>query len=77
MENIVDFIAKVCHEANKSWCEANGDTSQKHWEDAEPWQRSSALLGVQFRLDNPDAGTMRNIIHGWLKRLVKGGSMAR
>lgn len=49
------FIAIACHEANRAWCMAHGDHSQKHWEYAEEWQRESAIKGVQFRLDNPDA----------------------
>ncbi len=49
-------IAIACHEANKAWCEANGDHSQKHWQDAEIWQRDSAIAGVTFRLENPNAG---------------------
>lgn len=49
------FIAKACHEANRVWCQANGDNSQKHWQDAEQWQRDSAIAGVNFRLNNPDA----------------------
>ena len=48
-------IAKMCHEANKVWCEINGDSTQKNWEDAEKWQQDSALVGVDFRLANPDA----------------------
>lgn len=28
-------IAKVCHQANKAFCEANDDNSQKDWEQAE------------------------------------------
>lgn len=51
----VDNIARACHEANKVWCEANGDFTQKHWHDAESWQRDSAIKGVEFRLANPDA----------------------
>lgn len=31
------WIAKACHEANRAWCQANGDDTQKHWEDAEQW----------------------------------------
>lgn len=41
-------IARVCHEANRAWCEANGDSSQMPWDEAEDWQRSSALEGVRF-----------------------------
>jgi len=52
----IESIAKVCHQANKAWCEANNDNSQKDWEQAEQWQRDSAIKGVQFKIDNPDAG---------------------
>lgn len=48
-------IAMVCHEANRAWCIANGDLSQKLWHEAEPWQRDSALNGVAFALANPNA----------------------
>jgi hypothetical protein len=51
----VTSIAIACHEANKAWCETNGDNSQKSWDESEQWQRDSAIKGVQFRLDNPDA----------------------
>jgi len=56
MENKVEFIAKACHEANRVWCQANGDDTQKHWQDAEQWQRDSAIKGVEFRISNPEAG---------------------
>ena len=52
----VIYIAKACHEANRVWCQANGDDTQKHWQDAEQWQRDSAIAGVEFKLNNPDAG---------------------
>lgn len=48
-------IALVCHAANREWCRANGDMSQKPWNEAEQWQRDSAKKGVEFRLKNPDA----------------------
>ena len=65
-------IAMVCHQANKAWCEINGDNSQKDWNDAESWQRGSAVGGVQFRLDNPDAG--HDAQHNsWMKEKVDGG----
>lgn len=51
----VDTIARVCHETNKAFCETQGDHSQKSWEEAEGWQRESAVAGVYFRLQNPDA----------------------
>lgn len=48
-------IAIICHEANKALCEVKGDFSQKSWGDAADWQRESAVKGVNFRIDNPDA----------------------
>jgi hypothetical protein len=51
----IEGVARVCHEANKAWCEANGDNSQPAWSDAPDWQRSSAINGVRFHIGNPDA----------------------
>lgn len=52
----INKIAFVCHQAKKAWCDANGDHSQKSWPFAEEWQKESAVKGVKFKLDNPDAG---------------------
>lgn len=49
-------IAKVCHETNRAFCEAMGDWSQLSWPHAPDWQRQSALAGVEFHLENPEAG---------------------
>lgn len=49
-------IARVCHEANRAYCQALGDNSQPTWEDAPQWQRDSAVAGVRFHLANPQAG---------------------
>lgn len=49
-------IAKVCHEANRAYCATLGDYSQPPWNEAPDWQRSSAVSGVQFHIDNPNAG---------------------
>lgn len=51
----IEEIAKICHDANKSLCETNGDNSQNVWEEAEEWQRESAIKGVEFAMANPDA----------------------
>lgn len=66
------FIARACHEANKVWCERNNDFSQKHWIDAEDWQRESAVKGVEFRLNNPDAGEDAQH-NAWMADKVKDG----
>ena len=43
--NLVHHIAVACHEANKVWCEANEDFSQKHWYASPKWQKDSAKNG--------------------------------
>ncbi len=48
-------IAKICHEANRAYCEVHGDHSQVAWEQAPAWQRESAERGVVFALENPRA----------------------
>ena len=68
----VSAIARVCHEANKAWCITNGDNSQKSWDDAPTWQKTSALNGVQFHLDNPDAGDSASH-DSWMKEKLDAG----
>lgn len=48
-------IAKAAHEANRAYCLAIGDDSQPSWEEAPQWQRDSALAGVRFIREHPDA----------------------
>jgi hypothetical protein len=78
-KNYLIGIAKVCHQANKAWCESQGDLSQPDWADAPEWQVQSAINGVKFRLENPDAGpdAMHNswsaekVSQGWVYGEVK------
>lgn len=51
----VESAALIVHEANRIWCELNGDFSQPRWVDAPAWQQESAIAGVRFHLANPDA----------------------
>lgn len=51
----IEYIARVCHEANRGWCESIGDDSQASWDDAAPWQRESAIAGVRFAIENPES----------------------
>lgn len=61
----VDRIARVCHEANRGYCLALGDTSQPEWNDAPEWQKDSARKGVEMHLDNEDA-TPQQSHESWL-----------
>jgi RyR domain len=72
MTNLTEIIAKVCHEANKAYCEGVGDFSQKSWSDADQWQRDSAIAGVRFRLDNPGS-TSSDQHQAWLLDKEKDG----
>jgi len=71
-ESIIIHIAKACHQANKIWCEANGDHSQADWDLAEQWQRESAINGVKFRIENPNAGNDAQH-NNWMKEKIDNG----
>lgn len=65
-------IAKICHEANKAYCETIGDNSQVSWAEAPAWQMDSAILGVNFHIKNPNAGPSGSH-ESWLKVKEKEG----
>lgn len=65
-------IARVCHELNKAYCESIGDYSQKSWDNAERWQRDSAIRGVEFALQNEDAPVSYQH-DAWMADKIKDG----
>lgn len=71
-EQHLDLVARCCHEANKAICEAAGDFSQKSWDAAEDWQRESAIKGVKFAIENPDAPASSQH-DSWMKDKVEAG----
>lgn len=68
----IEGIARVCHEANKAYCHGIDDDSQLHWDDAPQWQRDSAINGVKFHFQNPDA-TPQSSHENWLKEKIESG----
>lgn len=68
----IENIAQVCHEVNKAYCESIGDNSQPSWDNAPEWQKSSAINGVKFHLDNPDAPPSASH-ESWLKQKTEEG----
>lgn len=68
----VNSIAKICHQANKAYCELQLDASQPDWDVAPSWQIESAIKGVEFCLDNPDAPPSVNH-ESWLKQKTDEG----
>ena len=68
----IENIAKICHEANRAYCQTIGDNSQPTWEDAPQWQRDSAISGVRFHIDNPGVGG--SVSHeNWLAEKTRDG----
>jgi len=65
-------IAKVCHEVNRAYCEAIGDDTQVPWDEVPDWQHKSALLGVNFHKDNPEAGASASHT-SWLEEKERDG----
>jgi hypothetical protein len=70
IESIIS-IARVCHEANKAFCEVNGDHTQKPWEDAEVYQRESAIKGVVFIQSGNSAPDNQH--NSWMKEKIDNG----
>lgn len=68
----VEKIAKVAHELNRAYCEALGDNSQPFWEDAPSWQKDSAINGVIFHIENPDAAPSDSH-DAWLEQKAEEG----
>jgi RyR domain len=69
--NVIE-IAKLCHEVNRSFCQALGDDTQLPWESAPDWQRRSAINGVNAYLGN-DRMTPAESHALWLKEKIDTG----
>ena len=68
----VNSIARVCHEVNRAYCEALGDTSQPPWSKAPQWQQDSATMGVRLHLSNPEAGAEASHV-SWMNQKLADG----
>lgn len=78
LDHPLDHIARVCHEANRAYCEALGDFSQPSWDAAPVWQRQSARMGVELHMSGnfgPEASHRAWMQHklddGWTYAPVK------
>lgn len=65
-------VARAAHEINRAYCAALGDYSQPTWEDAPDWQRKSAITGVRFHRENPEAGPEASHV-SWFEEKVADG----
>ncbi len=67
-----DEIARICHEANRAYCQSIGDDSQPTWFEAPEWQKGSAINGVDFHRANPDAAASGSH-ESWMAEKVAAG----
>lgn len=65
-------IAQIAHELNMAYCQAIGDNSQTSWDDAPDWQKDSAINGVVFHIENPEA-TPSSSHDSWMKQKTEEG----
>lgn len=68
----IEQIAQCAHEINRAYCQALGDNSQLPWAEAPEWQRSSAVNGVKFHMENPEAGPDASH-NSWMKQKTEEG----
>jgi hypothetical protein len=61
-----ELLARICHEANRAYCESLNDHSQVPWDLTPEWQRESARAGVRFHLVNPHAAPWQSHVE-WLR----------
>jgi hypothetical protein len=66
-------IARVCHEANRAWCQSLGDNSQPLWENAPDWQKDSAVAGVLFHMDHMADGGPASSHEEWMRHKQEEG----
>lgn len=65
-------VAQVAHEINKAYCASIGDNSQPSWDEAPDWQKQSAIKGVEFHLENPEAPPSASH-DSWMKQKEEDG----
>lgn len=70
MSVTIEQVAQVCHEANRAWCEANGDWTHLPWEEAPEWQRDSSRSGVVAALEGL---TAEELHEAWKRQKIEDG----
>ncbi len=53
-EHYILEIARICHEANKAFCESIGDFSQVSWDTAPDWQKNASIHNVNYIIAHPE-----------------------
>jgi hypothetical protein len=71
-KDVVESIARVCHEVNREYCMGLGDYTQPMWDAAPQWQKDSARKGVELHLHNPESSA-RDSHESWMKQKLAEG----
>ena len=59
-------IAEICHEANRAYCQVNGDYTHNPWGLSQQEVKDSAISGVETHIKNPGI-TPEQSHESWLK----------
>lgn len=70
-KEMVENIARICHEANRALCETIDDKSQIEWTEAPDWQHTSARHGVIFHLTGEHGPAASHI--AWREQKIADG----
>lgn len=70
--SLVIMLAKICHEANKAYCQMIGDFSHQPWESCGAEMQMSVIDGVRFHLQDPDREVSTSH-ENWLKFKAANG----
>ena len=70
--DVIEGIARICHETNRVYCQNGGDDSQVAWEKAPQWQKDSTIMGVRFVIDNQHAPASANHDSWMAQKLADG-----
>ena len=73
MKLTIEQAAEVAHEVNKAYCESIGDKSQLSWADSGEWQRTNAINGINFYVDQMIPVTPEVMHNNWMRQLVANG----
>lgn len=65
-------IAEACHEANRAYCHALGDYSQAPWRFLPENIKGSAVDGVEYHIQHPDASPEQSH-ENWSKFKIQDG----
>lgn len=66
-------IARICHEANRVYCQTIGDWTQRPWDESPAWQQVSAENGVRAHLAVPGGLDPRRSHESWLAEKIATG----